>query len=226
MSQQSQEERSQAARAGDRRGNERRRLERRAPPPPWRRPWALVAYGVVGALALVMLLNSLGGDDEEAPRDETLVERPAEGGTTVAPANPQAAAGGTEDAYGTAGFERLVVEGEAAVGKIVRAELFCEAPQDFTIIAGHTAPRSVASLIQGGRVRGSVCKWGPTGEPRREDLLLLVPAAKATEFAAAPVVNDNFVERRRVVAEMEWVGRSETLALRTAAVFRSRIAAQ
>jgi hypothetical protein len=27
------------------------------------------------------------------------------------------------------------------------------------------------------------------------------------------------VERRRVVAEVEWVGRSETLALRTGAVF-------
>lgn len=225
MSQQSQEERSQAARAGDRRGNDRRRIERRAPPPPWRRPWALVAYGVVGALALVMLLNTLsGGDDPDEPRDEALVERPAEGGTTVAPANPQAAAAGPQDAFGTAGFERLVVEGEAAVGKTVRAELFCEAPQDFTIIAGHTAPRSVASLIQNGRVRGSVCKWGPTGEPRREDLLLLIPAPQAQEFAAAPVVNDNFVERRRLVSEMEWVGRSETLALRTAAVFRRRIA--
>ena len=116
-----------------------------------------------------------------------------------------------------------MVEGEAAVGKVVRAELFCEAPQDFTIIAGHTAPRSVASLILGGRVRGSACKWGPSGEPRREDLLLIVPPAQAQEFAAAPVVTDNFVERRRVVAEMEWVGRSETLALRTAAVFRRMV---
>lgn len=223
MSQQSQEERPQAARAGDRRGNERRRLDRRAPVPLWRRWWALVGYGVVGALALVMLLGGLGGGDDDAPRDETLVEKTSEGATGVAPANPAATAAGPEDAYGTAGFERLVVEGEAAVGKTVRAELFCEAPQDFTIIAGHTAPRSVASLIQGGRVRGSVCKWGPSGEPRREDLLLIVPPARAEEFAAAPVVTDNFVQRRRVVAEMEWVGRSETLALRTAAVFRGMI---
>jgi hypothetical protein len=224
MSQQSQEERPQAARAGDRRGTERRRLERRAPPPPWRRWWALVGYGMVGALALVMLLGGLGGGGgAEEPRDETLVEKTGEGSTAVAPTNPAVTAAGPEDAYGTAGFERLVVEGEAAVGKVVRAELFCEAPQDFTIIAGHTAPRSVASLIQGGRVRGSVCKWGPSGEPRREDLLLIVPPAQAEEFAAAPVVTDNFVERRRVVAEMEWVGRSETLALRTAAVFRRMV---
>jgi hypothetical protein len=222
MSQQTEGEPQRAPRAGDRRGNERRRVERRAPPPPWRKPWALVAYGVVGTLALVMLLNGTGGDDDEkaASRDETLVERPAEGATQVVPANPQATAAAPEDAYGTAGFERLVVEGEAAMGKVVRAELFCEAPQNFTVVTGHTAPPSVASLIEDGHVPAAVCKWGPSGEPRREDLLLLVPPARAEEFAAAPVVNDNFVERRRVVAEVEWVGRSETMALRTAAVFR------
>ncbi|MBW3570245.1 MAG: hypothetical protein KY467_03990 [Gemmatimonadetes bacterium] len=219
MSQETDEGAQHAPRAGDRRGNERRRVERRAPPPPWRRPWALVAYGVVGTLALVLLLNGMGSDEPVAPDDETLVERTSDGATEVAPANPQATAAGPENAYGTAGFERLVVEGEAAVGKVVRTELFCAAPQSFTIVAGHRAPQSVASLIQEGKVPAAVCKWGPSGEPRREDLLLLVPPERAEEFAAAPVVNDNFVERRRVVAEVEWVGRSETLALRTAAVF-------
>ncbi|HEX6373559.1 MAG TPA: hypothetical protein VF006_31830 [Longimicrobium sp.] len=220
MSQQTEEGPQHPPRAGDRRGNERRRVERRAPPPPWRKPWALVAYGVIGTLALVMMLNGLGGDDEPAVSDDTMVEKPAEGGTQVAPANPQATAAGPEDAYGTAGFERLVVEGEAAVGKTVRTELFCAAPQNFTIVSGHRAPASVTSLIQAGQVPAAVCKWGPSGEVRREDLLLLVPPARAEEFAAAPVVTDNFVQRRRVVAEVEWVGRSETLALRTAAVFR------
>ncbi|HEX2209416.1 MAG TPA: hypothetical protein VHG93_17190 [Longimicrobium sp.] len=224
MSQQTEGEPQHAPRAGDRRGVDRRRVERRAPPPMWRRPWALVAYGVLGTLALVLLVNGLEDDGEAAdPRDEALVEKPAEGATQVAPVDPRVAAAGPQDAYGTAGFERLVVEGEGAVGKVVRTELFCAPPQNFTIVAGHTAPRSVASLIQGGQVPAALCKWGPTGEPRRQDLLLLVPPAKAEEFAAAPVVNDNFVERRRVVAEVEWVGRSETLALRTAAVFRSML---
>jgi hypothetical protein len=224
MSQQTEEGPQHPPRAGDRRGNERRRVERRAPPPPWRKPWALVAYGVVGTLALVMLLGGVGGDDEPvAPAGEQLEERPAEGTTKVAPTDPQVAAAGPEDAYGTAGFERLVVEGEAAIGKTVRTELFCGAPQNFTIVSGHRAPVSVTSLIQAGEVPAAVCKWGPSGEVRREDLLLLVPPARAEEFAAAPVVTDNFVQRRRVVAEVEWVGRSETLALRTAAVFQRMV---
>jgi hypothetical protein len=214
-----------APRAGDRRGTDRRRLERRAPPPMWRRPWALVSYGVIGALALVLLLDLAGGGDDGAPdpRDEALVEKQPAGATGVSPANPQAAAAATEDAYGSAGFERLVVEGEAAVGRTVRTELYCEAVQNFTVIQGHNAPRSVASLIQEGRVPAARCRWGNPNEPRREEFLLVVPPALAEQFAATPVVQDNFVERRRVMAEVEWVGRSQTLALRTAGVFRGLI---
>jgi hypothetical protein len=213
-----------AARAGDRRGNDRRRVERRAPVPVWRRPWALVSYGVLGALALVLLLNGLGGDDKPVARDEALVENKAAGATGVEAPNPEAVAAGPEDAYGSAGFERLVVAGQAAVGKTVRAELFCEAVQNFTVIGGHRAPRSVASLVQEGRVPAARCRWGTPSEPRREELLLIVPPALAAQFASSPVVQDNFVERRRVRAELEWVGRSEALALRTAGVFRGIVA--
>lgn len=212
-----------AARAGDRRGTDRRRVERRSPLPVWRRPWALVSYGVLGALALVLLLN-LGGDDEQpVMEDEALVEKQADATTGVDAPNPQTEAAAPEDAYGSAGFERLVVEGEAAAGKTVRAELYCEAVQNFTIIGGHTAPRSVASLIQQGVVPAARCRWGSQSEPRREEFLLLVPPALADEFASAPVVQDNFVERRRVPAELEWVGRSQALALRTAGVFRGLV---
>lgn len=218
------DEGARAARAGDRRGNERRRVERRAPVPVWRRPWALVSYGVVGALALVLLLDIGGGDgDEPLPRDEALVEKQAGGKTEVEAPNPQAAAAVPEDAYGSAGFERLVVTGEAAGGRVVRTELYCEAVQNFTVIGGHTAPPSVAVLIRDGFVPAARCRWGNPSEPRREEFLLLVPPALAAQFASAPVVQDNFVERRRVTAEVEWVGLSEALARRTAGVFRGLI---
>src|SRR5688500_13836965 len=168
-------ERDGNRRGPDRRGGDRRRVERRAPPPVWRRPWALVSYGVLGALALVLLWNGVtGSDDTPGARDEQLVEKQPSGATTVAADNPAAAAAAPEDAYGSAGFERLVVEGEGAVGKVVRTELYCEAPQNFTIIQGHTAPRSVAALIQEGRVPAARCRWGNPSEPRREEFLLIV----------------------------------------------------
>ena len=218
------EEGQRASRGGERRGTDRRRLERRAPPPLWRRPWALVSYGVVGALVLVLLWNGVTGDDDApAAQDEALVEKQPSGATAVAPANPAAAAAGPEDAYGSAGFARLVAEGESAVGKVVRAELYCEEVGNFTVIQGHTAPRSVAALIQEGRVPAARCRWGSPDEPRSE-LLLLVPPTLAEQFASAPVVTNNFVDRRRVTAELEWVGRGETLALRTAGVFRGLVA--
>jgi hypothetical protein len=218
------DEGARAARAGDRRGNERRRVERRAPVPVWRRPWALVSYGVVGALALVLLFDIGGGDDEPLPRDEALVEKQAAGKTEVVEApNPQPAGAVPEDAYGSAGFERLVVQGDAAAGKRVRTELYCEAVQPFTVIGGHTAPASVATLIGEGGVPAARCRWGNPSEPRREEFLLLVPPDLANQFSSAPVVQDNFVERRRVTAEVEWVGRSEALALRTAGVFRGLV---
>lgn len=192
----------------------------------WRQPWALVLYGVVGALALVMLLGGIGGGGGGAPdvRDEKLVEKQSAGGTDVEPTDPGVAAAGPEDAYGSAGFERLVVEGEASIGRVVRAELYCEATQNFTTIQGHTAPPSVAALIQEGRVPAARCRWGGPSEPRREDFLLLVPPAKAAEFASAAVVKDGFVERRRLIAQVEWVGRNQTLALRTAGVFQGLVA--
>jgi hypothetical protein len=208
----------QGERAGDRRGLERRRSDRRTPVPPWRRSWALVGYGVVGALLLMMLFNSLGGDEPEGPPDEKLVSRNAPPETTVR--ETEAPANAPEDAYGGAGFARLVVQGDSAVGRIVRAEMFCEAPGNYTVVSADTVSRAVAGLIQEGRVPAAECKWGPAGEAQREDFLLLVPPALAGEFAATPVVTDAFVERHRVVAELEWVGRSKALALRTAGVFR------
>jgi hypothetical protein len=222
--QQNPEQGPRAARAGDRRGNDRRAVERRAPLPVWRRPWALVSYGVVGALALVLLLGiGRGGGDTPVARDETLTEeRPSGSNTDVSAPNPAAAAAGPQDAYGSAGFATLVAEGEAAAGKIVRAELYCEEVGNFTVIQGHTAPRSVAALIQEGRVPAARCRWGSPEEPRSE-LLLLVPPTLAGEFATAPVTTVNFVDRRRVVAELEWVGAGETLALRMAGVFRGLV---
>jgi hypothetical protein len=203
-------------RGGERRGNERRRLDRRTPPPPWRRPWAFAAYGAVAAL--VVLLAVTGWPATGRRRDPPIVERPA--ATQPPRAAPNVAPAAPEAAYGAAGFERLTLEGAAAVGRHVRTELYCEQPASFRVREGVPPEAAVAALAANGRVPAAECKWGSANDPRREDFVLLVPPDLADRFASTPVVTDQFQRRRRISAEVEWLGRSEALALRPAGVFR------
>jgi hypothetical protein len=215
-------ERTGDRRGPDRRGNERRATERRAPPPVWRRPWALVSYGVVGAFAVVLLFGGLWGEDE--PPVAEVVDAPP-----VSPA-PQAAPAGAatppQDAFSTADFERLVIEGQEAHGRRVRTELYCNSPDAVALRQGvASAERAILALRDSvGRVPAAECKWGARGDERRQDFLLLVPPDLADDFAAAPITTDNFVRRRRLLAEVEWIGRSEVLSLRTTGVLRAVLA--
>lgn len=208
-------------RGTDRRAGDRRARDRRTPPPPWRRPWALVAYGVVGALALVTVWSLATGDDAPPVEEEPVA---VSADTPAVIVDPAATTGAPAEAFGSEGFERLMVGGEASVGRVVRTELFCGSVSNFTIVQGHPVSRPVAELIQDGRVPAAECKWGERSEGQsRPDILLLIPPELADDFSSAPVVTDNYVERRHLVAEVEWVGRSETLALRTGAVLRGRV---
>ncbi|HET6232232.1 MAG TPA: hypothetical protein VFE05_19315 [Longimicrobiaceae bacterium] len=210
-------------RAGDRRAKDRRRTDRRTPVPWWRKPLALVAYGAVG-LGLVLLAFKAMQPDDPGPTNAALVTAPAGGD---APAPPPATTGPAEPAYGSAGFERLTLEGQRAVGKRVRTELFCSAPSTFSInkTAGEVqeAVRSLAD--REGHVPAAECRWGAQNDERREEMLLIVPPDLARDFAAAPVTTDDFVERRRLVADVEWIGRSETLQLRTGGILRAVVKA-
>ena len=210
-------------RQGDRRGIDRRRVDRRSPPPPWRRPWALVAYGVVGTLVLVGLISLATRDDESPDATGPLVTGPADPtpvAVAPAPAATPAPAAVT-DAYGAAGFERLLLRGTTAAGAHVRAELFCAAPTRWEARADLAEPAVEALAGPDRRVPAAECKWGHENEPRREDFLLLVPPDLAAAFAAAPVTRDDFVERRRVHAEVEWIGQSPALLDRRAGVLRA-----
>lgn len=212
----------------DRRGNERRRVERRAPVPVWRRPLAFVGYGVLGGLLIFLLMARMRAGEERTPTNDPPMVARGPGAPSVQPADPAAPppapntgqAGATQEAFGAAGFERLVLEGPAAVGRTVKAELFCEQPTSYQVRTTEQAEASVAALTSEGRIPAAECKWGGANDPRREDFLLLVPPALADDFAAAPVASDEFQRRRRVVANVEWVGRSKALELRTVGVFR------
>lgn len=201
---------------GDRRAGDRRRVERRAPPPPWRRPWALVGYGVLGALALVMLTRALGSDDEsQAPVEVTRTVSPP----PVAAGTPVGASAPVVDAHTIAAFEGLIARGQAAEGQRVRTVLFCDATRSIALMSVDEVNRSIANLAdRERRVPGAECKWGQ--DRNAPDFLLLIPPEMTSTFAAAPVVRVGFVDRRRVAAEVEWLGRPDALALRTAGVLR------
>lgn len=200
-------------RTGDRRSGDRRRVDRRAPPPLWRRSWALVFYGVLGALLGVFLVAEMR--EEEPPAAEIAAAPP------VAVEAPPAPAAPPEEAFTTADFERLVIRGREAEGRRVLAELYCAAPSSMALREQAPLEPAVAALRgPQGRVTAAECKWGPRGDERRQDFLLLVPPELADDFAAAPVTTDDFVRRRRIRAEVEWIGRSEALFLRTAGVLR------
>lgn len=202
----------------DRRSGDRRRTDRRFPVPVWRRPWALVAYGVLGALLVVLLLD-LTGDEEETPAagDVMTVKAPP----AVDPNVPAAAGALPQDAYTVGDFERLLAEGNRAAGQRVRTELFCEPITSVTLTLDNVDAvyAGVAQLADANRrVPAAPCRWGAA--ETAPDFFLLVPPALAERFAAAPEVTQNFVQRRRVRAEVEWVGRLEAMALRNVGILR------
>lgn len=203
----------------ERRRNDRRQTDRRFPVPAWRKPWALVSYGVLGALALVLLIGALTSDDTEEQPGEVVTASPAQPTVTPPPAAPTAPIEGPRDAD----YDRLVIAGEEAVGRRIRTELFCDTPKPVTLQEVDQLEAPIAALRdQSGEVRGADCKWGRggTGSSRKE-FLLLVPPEQATAFASQPMVTDNFVQRRHIRGEVEWIGRSRALALRTTGVLRS-----
>lgn len=208
-------------RGGDRRGADRRRTDRRTPPPVWRRPAAFAAYGAVAAIVAVVMLRGCGGDDRD---DRTAAAGPiAPAPVSIDTAPTPKRTGVVEPARTTADFERLTLEGPRAVGRLVLAQLYCDAPTPVALMAGvDTVEAAIAPLVdrQAQRVPAAECKWGQADDPRREDFLLLVPPQLAAQFAAQPVTLDGYIRRRRLLANVEWIGRSKALSLQTVGIFR------
>jgi hypothetical protein len=220
-------ERADAPRGGDRRGRDRRRSDRRLPLPWWRRPPALVAYGVLGTLVILLLVNRsrapqipAGGPDE--------ITTAAPGASVAPPVEMDAQDGVPVDARRMADHERLMAEGEDAKGRLVRVDLYCSSISSMSLRGVDRMERPIADLADAAnRVPAAECKWGqPQEAASRADVLLLIPPELAESFANAPMVDDGFVPRRRIAGTAEWIGRSDALALRTALVLREFPAAR
>jgi hypothetical protein len=206
----------QDPRTGDRRARDRRRTDRRTPVPPWRRPWAFAAYGAIGALLIFLAFRASGDPpvrDGEAGGEVIAAPAAHDVDRTTRPASEQPPL----DAHSAGAFAQLVALGDEARGQRVNTELFCSAITSVSVRSVPGVPPRVAELSDsGGRVPGAECKWGSaTAAP---DFLLLIPPSHADAFAAAPMVEEGFVRRRRINVELEWLGRTESLALRTAGV--------
>jgi hypothetical protein len=211
------EDRAGDRRANDRRRRDRRRTDRRVPLPWWRRPPALVAYGVAGALLLVGIYNLATPDAPRAP-DKPMSTVPAE---PIAESKPVTESKTAEAAYTTGDFERLIIEGQDAVGKRVNAELFCAAPSRMSVRVDVPVEAPIAPLVQDAHVSAAECRWGRLADERREEFVLVVPPEQAAAYASAPVTTADFIQRRHLYAQVEWVGRSKALALRSAGVLRA-----
>jgi hypothetical protein len=203
---------------GDRRTGERRRTERRAPLPLWRRPWALVAYRVLGTLLIVAVINRSRPAAETPALDREATPDGTGGSGVPAPVSMAA----PEEARSPAHLERLLAEGEAARGRYLRVELYCSTLGQVSLRTAEYVEPAVSEVRDGSnRVPAAECKWGSRqGDEPRGDVLLIVPPELVTAFAAAPSVDDGFITRRRVEGVVEWLGRPESLALRYSVVLR------
>lgn len=207
---------SSGGRGGDRRGRERRKDDRRAPTPIWRKPWAYAIYGVIGALLVVLLLRDAGDDEAPVLADAGALSDSGTGQTYTIPDTPP---GTVRDAYSVAEFEALIAEGDQAVGDVVRTEIFCGSINPVAVREYEGMNPGIAALADDeGRAAGAECRW--SREARTADFLLLVPPVLAEAFAGAPEEELNFVRLRRVSANVEWLGRSEALALRYSGILR------
>jgi hypothetical protein len=201
----------------DRRGGDRRR-DRRAGPVIWRTPWAYGAYGVVGVILLYFIFGTGGATKQPEIGSGEVTETSAAPAvdTTALPA----AAAPPREALGTGEYEKLLAQGQTAVGQRVITQLYCEPVNSVSMSKDVPVSPSIASVAdKTGNVPGAPCKWGSAADA--PDLLLLVPADLAPRFAAAPEVQQNFVRRRSVRAEVEWVGRSDAFQLREVGVLKA-----
>lgn len=200
----------------DRRGGDRRSPERRAPAPIWRRSWAYIGYGVIGAFLIVVLSRMIDDEEPSLKADEIVT---ASAAPAVDTSQSAAATAPPREAMDVGGYETLLAEGERAVGQRVVTRLFCESVSSVSLRTDVVLNESIAAVADpSGLVPAAECKWG--GGTDAPDILLLVPPVLAAPFAAAPEVQQGFLRRRDVRAEVEWIGRSDALSLRNVAVLR------
>jgi hypothetical protein len=209
------EPRERRDRDRDRRAVDRRSPAGRSAGPSRVNRWLYAVAAVLGLAVVVLLLRGGGADTPE--RDLQPEELGRASPMPVADTLPPPGGDLPTTVAATGDYERLVAEGEGAAGRRVVVQLYCEAVTSVSLRVEVQVSASVAALADAaGRVPAARCRWGRPGEG--PDFLLLVPPELATEFGNAPLIEESFVRRKSIRGEIEWIGRSDALALRTAGV--------
>lgn len=165
-----------------------------------------------------MLVVLLGNGKEPAGSGASPATAAASPGPSRVPATAAPAA--VREAFTLAAYEALIAEGDRATGILVSTELFCGSINSVAtrdVPAAH--PLLLALTDADHRVPAAECRWGR--EASSSDFLLIVPPELAIDFTEAPQEEVQFTRRRRVQARVEWLGRSEALALRYTGVLRA-----
>lgn len=163
---------------------------------------------------LVMLLRGLGREDDGPPA--VVIEQPRERSDIV---DSTVVVAPTRDAFTIGEYERLLAEGESAVGQVVLAELFCGPVTPIAMRPVEDRSPALTVLADDEqRVAGAECRWTRTDRSAR--FLLIIPPHLSEEFAQMPEEEINFIQERVVPANVEWLGRSDDLSLRIAGVLR------
>ena len=111
--------------------------------PIWRRSWAYVGYGVIGAFLIVVVSRMIEDEQPSLSADDIATETR---GLAVDTSQMAAATAPPREAMGAAGYETLVAEGARAEGQRVVTQLYCEPVASVSLKPDAVLNESVAGV--------------------------------------------------------------------------------
>lgn len=208
----------------DRRRRDRRRTGRRQSERPWwrNRRGAIILGGLALAGVVLLSLENRQWDPTSVPSVDPDTLSPTvhyEEGT--AERLDRARVDSIRHALAGAGFEELIAAGVTASGVVTEAPLVCDSVRRIRLLDDEEPYPTLVAMADSGRVPAAECRWVSPGETQPAPFLLLIPAGLVSAFDSIPETAVGFVPRRRLRAEIEWIGTRRAIALRAGGILRA-----